>query len=116
MPFKENLVRWKITSDMSCTHCKGIETIAHALLYCPEVNLFWKNVKFFICTQFKVNMTIDEKLLFTGFEIEDKDMIIPNIILTFAQYTIYRVNMLSKFTSKQFNSFSLVTELKKILI
>lgn len=42
LPFKENLVRWRKTSDMSCTHCKGIETIAHAFLDCPAVNLFWK--------------------------------------------------------------------------
>ena len=33
LPFKENLVRWRMTSDMSCTHCKGIETVTHALLF-----------------------------------------------------------------------------------
>lgn len=115
LPFKENLVRWRITSDMSCTHCKGIETVTHALLDCPEVNSFWNKVKFFIFIKFNVNVTIDEKMLFTGYKIDDKDISIPNIILTFAQYTIYRVNMLSKFTSKKLNSFSLITELKKDL-
>ena len=43
-------------------------------------------------------------------------MIIPNIILAFAQYTIYRVNMLCKFKPKQFNSFSLFSEFKQDLI
>ena len=43
-------------------------------------------------------------------------MIIPNIILAFAQYTIYRVNMLCKFKPKQFNFFLSVLEFKQDLI
>ena len=115
LPFKENLVRWNITSDMSCTHCEGVETVDHALLHCPEVNLFWKKVMYFIFNQFNINATTDKKLLITGYEIKDKKMTIPNIMLNFAQYTIYRVNMLYKFTSKQFNSYVLSAEFRKDL-
>ena len=60
-------------------------------------------------------MTINKKLLITGYKIEDKNLTIPNMILNFAQYTIYRVNMLHKFSSIQFNSFSLSAELTKDL-
>ena len=115
LPFKENLARWNITSDMTCSHCNGIETVDHALLHCPEVDLFWKKVRYFIFNKFNINTTINKKLLITGYKIEDKNLTIPNIILNFAQYTIYRVNMLHKFSSIQFNSFSLSAELRKDL-
>ena len=63
LPFKENLVQWKITSDMTCKHCKGIETVVHALLYCPEVALFWQKVRHFINFNYNIDLTIDEKML-----------------------------------------------------
>ena len=116
LPFKENLVRWKITSDLSCSHCKGFETSLHALLQCPEVNLFWKKVTHVISLLFDVNIIVDEQILLIGYDIQNKEMIIPNIILAFAQYTIYRVNLLCKFKLKQFNSFSLFSEFKQDLI
>ena len=116
LPFKENLVRWKITSDLSCSHCKGFETSVHALLQCPEVSLFWQKVTHVISLFYDVNITVDERILLTGYDIQNKEMIIPNMILVFAQYTIYRVNMLCKFKPKQFNSFSLFSEFKQDLI
>ena len=116
LPFKESFVRWKITSDLSCSHCKGFETSLQPLLQCPEVNLFWKKVTHLISLLFDVNIIVDEKILLIGYDIQNKEMIIPNIILAFAQYTIYRVNMLCKFKPKQFNSFSLFSEFKQDLI
>ena len=116
LPFKENLVRWKITSDLSCSHCEGFETSVHALLQCPEVSLFWQKVTHVISLFYDVNITVDERILLTGYDIQNKELIIPNIILVFAQYTIYRVNMLCKFKPKQFNSFSLFSEFKQDLI
>ena len=43
-------------------------------------------------------------------------MITLNLILAFAQYTIYRVNMLCRFRAKQFSFFSLISELEKELL
>ena len=76
---------------MTCNHCKGIETVFHALLHCPEVYSFWQRVRDVIFTQINVNIPIDEKMLFSGCDVENEDMIILNLILIFAQYTIYRV-------------------------
>ena len=101
---------------MTCNHCKDVETVAHILLYCPEVYSFWQKVRYLICTQFNININIDEKMLLIGCDVENGDMILLNIILIFAQFTIYRVYMLCKFTSKQFNSFSLTSEFKRELV
>ena len=115
LPFKENLVRWKITIDMTCNHCKDIETIMHVLLHCPQVNLFWQKLSYFIGSQLNENIEIDEKVLLLGYDIENKDLTLLNVILIFAQFTIYRLYILCQFTSKQFNCVSLLAEFKRDL-
>ena len=73
---------------MTCKHCKGI---VHALLYCPEVALFWQKVRHFIHFNYNIDLTIDEKMLLTGYSIENENMIVLNALLIFAQCTTYRV-------------------------
>ena len=113
LPYKENLVRWKITSDMTCNHCKQIETLDHVLLHCPQVDLFWQKLSYFIKSQFNVNIQINEKTLLIGHDVENENMAFLNVILVFAQYTIYRVYMLVHFTFKKFSYFSLLSDFKR---
>ena len=78
--------------------------------------IFHIHIHIRIHIHFDVNIIVDEQILLIGYDTQNKEMIIPNIILAFAQYTIYRVNMLCKFKPKQFNSFSLFSEFKQDLI
>ena len=67
-------------------------------------------------SEFNVNIVIDEKILFSGYDIKNKEMSIPNMILIFAEYTIYRVHMLCRFKAIRFNHFYLALEFKKEMI
>ena len=67
-------------------------------------------------SELNVNIVIDEKTLFSGHDIENKEMIIPNMILIFAEYTIYRVHMLCRFKAIRFNYIYLASQFKKEII
>ena len=116
LPFKENLVKWKIASDMTCKQCNEVETISHVLLYCPDIKLYWKKITDIIYMLFHIDIAVDERIILTGYDVSDKNLILPNLMLIFAQYTIYRLYIISNYTTKVTNVYKLLAEFKRELI
>ena len=116
LPFKENLVKWKIVSDMVCRQCNELETILHVLLYCPDIKLYWKKITGMIYSLFHIDIVVDEKIILTGYDVCDKNFLLPNLMLIFAQYTIYRMYVRSNYTAKATNVYILLAEFKKDLL
>ena len=116
LPFKENLVKWKIASDMTCKLCNEVETISHVLLYCPDIKLYWKKITDIIYMLFPIDIAVDERIILTGYDVSDKSLILPNLMLIFAQYTIYRLYIISNYTTKVTNVYKLLAEFKRELI
>ena len=116
LPFKENLVKWKIASDMICKQCNQVETISHVLLYCPDTKLYWKKIAYILYRLFHIDIVIDERIILTGYNVSDKNFILPNLMLVFAQHTIYRLYIISNFTQKVINVYTLFAEFKRDLI
>ena len=59
---------------------------------------------------------IDERITLTGYDVSDKNFILPNLMLVFAQHTIYRLYIISNFTQKVINVYTLFAEFKRDLI
>ena len=113
LPFKENLVKWKIASDMICKQCNQVETISHVLLYCPDTKLYWKKIAYILYRLFHIDIVIDERIILTGYNVSDKNFILPNLMLMFAQHTIYRLYIINNFTQKVINVYTLFAEFKR---
>ena len=101
---------------MICNYCKENETTMHVLLHCPHVHLFWQKLNYFIGAKFKKDIKTDEKMLLLGYDIDNNDSILVNVILVYAQFTIYNLYVSCQFTSKQFSFFSLLADFKRELI
>ena len=106
LPFKENLVKWKIASDMTCKKCNEVETIAHVLVYCPDIKSYWKKITDIIYNLFHIDIVVDERIILMGYNIGEITLMIPNLMLIFAQYTIYRMYVVSSFTMKVINVYT----------
>ena len=44
LPFKDNLLKWKISTDAQCKYCNNNESLLHNLLYCPKVRNVWMKI------------------------------------------------------------------------
>ena len=40
---------------------------------------------------FHIDIDVDERIILTGYDVSDRSLILPNLMLIFAQYTIYRL-------------------------
>ena len=108
LPFKENLVKWRIMSDMICKKCNEVESIWHVLLHCPDTKLYWEKISNFICAYFHIDITVNERMILTGIDVRDKSLMLLNLILVLAQYTIFRLYILSNYTAKATNVYALL--------
>ena len=107
LPFKDNLYKWKITTDISCKFCNEQESLIHILLRCRQVATFWKRIHHLVITLFKTNILIDEELMIIGLNTDDSDFMLINVLIIYAQYAIYKVYILNHYRSKSFNSHSI---------
>ena len=114
-PFKENLVKWKIASDMTCKHCNEVETISHVLLYCPDIKIYWIKITD-IYRLFHIDIAVHERIILTEYDVSNKSLTLPNLMLIFAQYTIYRLYIISNYTTKVTNVYKLLAEFKREII
>ena len=101
---------------MVCRQCNELETIFHVLLYCPDIKLYWKKITGMIYSLFHIDIVVDEKIILTGYDVCDKNLLLPNLMLIFAQYTIYRMYVRSNYTAKATNVYILLAEFKKDLL
>ena len=115
LPFRNNLFKWKITSENVCPFCAKPESFIHVLLECPKVVPFWKRVIGLIQDNFNETVIFDEKLLITGIDI-NHDMLNVNTIVVYAQYAIYKMYMINYFQRKTYNCHSIWYTFKNELI
>ena len=107
LPFKDNLYKWKITSDMLCTYCNESESFIHILLRCRQVAVFWQKIHHLVTNLFQKDIELGEKIILIGFNIEDPEFLLMNVLIVYAQYAIYKVYILNYLRSKSFNSHSI---------
>ena len=116
LPFKENLVKWKITSDIICRDCNDVETINHVLLFCPEVKSYWKKVMDIIYFLFNIDISMDEKILLIGYDVNNQNLILLNFMLVVAQYTIYQLYIMRNYSKISMSAYILLARFKKEVI
>ncbi len=46
LPCKENLRKWKLSENDSCSFCKDRKTLAHLLYECSYARMVWQYVSF----------------------------------------------------------------------
>ena len=109
-------MKWKIVSENSCIFCAASESFIHVLLECPQVSLFWKKVAELIYVNFNVKIVLNEKLLIIGLDFNLPNAIHINIIVSYAQYVIYKMYMLNYFQGKTYNANILWHVLKNELV
>ena len=107
LPFKDNLYKWKITYDMLCTYCNESESFIHILLKCRQVAVFWQKIHHLVTNLFQKDIELGEKIILIGFNIEDPEFLLMNVLIVYAQYAIYKVYILNHLRSKSFNSHSI---------
>ena len=61
LPFKDNLFKWKISSNMECKFCHDNESLMHNLLHCSKVKNSWEQVRRLIQECSGEEIVIDEK-------------------------------------------------------
>ena len=83
------------------------ESYRHALLDCPSVALFWKRVTEYIYSCFNEILLLNEKVLIIGNKFNQLNATDVNIVLTYAQYAIYKMYMLNYFQEKTYNSYTI---------
>ena len=66
LPFKDNLFKWKISSNVECKFCHNNESLMHNLLHCPKVKNIWEKVKYLMDECSGTEVVIDERLLLIG--------------------------------------------------
>ena len=61
---RENLFKWKLTSDPNCSSCTAVDTIEHHLYYCNVSLKFWKQLSEWLKSilDIKFNFTVCEIL------------------------------------------------------
>ena len=107
LPYRYNLYKWKIINDDLCKFCLKRESYRHALLDCPSVALFWKRVTEYIYSCFNEILLLNEKVLIIGNKFNQLNATDVNIVLTYAQYAIYKMYMLNYFQEKTYNSYTI---------
>ena len=90
LPSKDNLYKWRIINDNLCDSCGIPETTFHFLLSCKKIKAYWKIVSRMLMYTFNVNIDINEKNIFLGYNFENSKMKLVNLVLIFAQFIIYR--------------------------
>ena len=60
-------------------------------LYCTDTKLYWNKITYIVYRLFHIDFEVDDKIILTGYDESDKSLILPNLMLIFAQYTIDRM-------------------------
>ena len=89
IPSQSNLFKWSLKNDDKCNLCLYKGTIMHMLIKCENVKPLWKMVEDIIFSVFKIQICVNENIVIIGWDIQEPTYWLINIILNFAQYTIY---------------------------
>jgi len=112
LPFKDNLLKWKISTDAQCKSCNNNESLLHNLLYCPKVRNVWIKIRNLIYECSGEDITIDEQMLVVGYNIDKNEYSFINLIINFMEYSIYKVYLLENYRNKRFNTLFIEKDFK----
>ena len=115
VPSKSNLYRWQISTDNMCNICKEKETTMHILLICKESRLFWKTVTSLIYNIYGLEFNMSEKIIIIGYDIKNDKNNIVNIMLTLAQYVVYKIYLRRNYENVKVYARKLFIEFKSIM-
>ena len=82
------------------------------MLECKCVELFWKIVSRIIYPFCGLDMEINEKILLIGFEIDNSEFYLINLMVIFAGYVIYRNHVQRLQRGTRVNAKGLFYEMK----
>ena len=85
------------------------------MLECGGVELFWKMVSRIVCHFCGLGMEMDEKILLIGFEIDNSEFYLTNLMVIFAGYVIYRNHVQRLQRGTRVNAKGLFYEMKSEL-
>ena len=112
LPFKDNLFKWKISSNVECKFCHNNESLMHNLLHCPKVKNIWGKVKYLMDECSGTEVVIDERLLLIGCGIEQDKFLFINLIIIFLEYAIYKVYLIENYHKQNLTPSFIIREFK----
>ena len=99
----------KIDSEL-CTYCKEQpEKIHHLFLTCPKVRLFWQELRTWLHTFVKIDLSLDDRNILFSFSGKNK---LVNYIYVLAKFYIYQ----NKFISRNISIQGFINLLKKKML
>ena len=66
---------------------------------------------------FHIDIAVDERIILTGYDVSDKSLILPNLMLIFCSiHNLSPIYIISNYTTKVTNVYKLLAEFKRELI
>ena len=92
----------------TCEYCGTIENIKHMLFICPRINAIWSNISN------ALQIDISWPLLVCGSMQRDISTKVQcqNIILSYIMYSIFKVNIRSKYEKKNYKNIDVKMNIK----
>ena len=107
---RDNLYKWKIEISNQCETCNEIETIHHFLYYCKKVQVYWKIISKMIYFMFEEDIVINMKMLIIGYRMKNPKFDLINLMINFAQFTVYNHYIKYNLKKLQHNNKRLIVE------
>ena len=116
LPFKDNLMKWKILANAQCKSCNENESLMHNLLYCSKVRSIWARISELIFECSGQNLIIDDSIIIVGYDVSNSEYSFINLIINFMEYAIYKVYIMEEYRNKHFTATFIVKEFKHELL
>ena len=87
----------------------------HILLICKENRMFWKILTSLIYNIYGLEFNMSEKIIIIGYDIKNDKNHIVNIMLTLAQYVIYKIYLRRNYETVKVYARKLFIESKSIM-
>ena len=77
------LYKWGKRNTPACEICGDTDTIQHALVDCPNVNHFWKSIKWWFKSYFNTNIKFAALDILLGIPNPEKDTVVNTLNFLF---------------------------------
>ena len=89
LPYGSKLYKMKISNSPLCVHCNSLETLAHVLVNCTEINSFWAKIIFWWNHQRGNCYLLDELSILYDYSPEDRRSLIFNYFILLGKRHIF---------------------------
>ena len=112
---KKNLFTWTLCDSNLCSFCNVVDDYEHFFITCKQNKDLWGKFSNYVKTVRNENFDIALKHIIGGWNIENKEYYIINILIEIASFTIYKSKMIYNQTNKAIpNTLLFIQDIKKL--